>query len=302
MISQNISKIHPYYFIRDICTNEDSNDLFIDSLFAKEFDSFDFINEKKNSNNEEDNTINTQKLYFNQNEENKSNKNYLIHINNNPNKFNISSNKSKNDQRYINKIRRKIIFITKKVESKKDIKKIKFKPKKNKTSTNKKRINRHDHIKIKVFNKCFQNIGVIIKSICNTLYPQDKFHKLNKRLSSSSNNLEMEKFCKKTIEEIMREDCLISINSIKSNKSIIEKIFEMKMSEADKVKVELINKILKGMTFGNILKNYLDDINFVKDIDINNNDFTTFSDDFSELSDKRKRALIYDYKTNIIKN
>ena len=56
------------------------------------------------------------------------------------------------------------------------------------------------------------------------------------------------------------------------------------------------------MTFGNIFKNYLDDINFVKDIDINNNDFTTFSDDFSELSDKRKRALIYDYKTNIIKN
>ena len=214
MISQNISKIHPYYFIRDICTNEDSNDLFIDSLFTKKLDSFDFIN-----------TINTQKLYFNQNEENKSNKNYLIHINNNPNKFNISSNKSKNDQRYINKIRRKIIFITKKVESKKDIKKIKFKPKKNKTS-NKKRINRHDHIKIKVFNKCFQNIGVIIKSICNTLYPQDKFHKLNKRLSSSSNNLEMEKFCKKTIEEIMREDCLISINSIKSNKSIIEKIFK----------------------------------------------------------------------------
>ena len=74
------------------------------------------------------------------------------------------------------------------------------------------------------------------------------------------------------------------------------------MSETDKPKVELINKILKGMTFGNILKNYLDDINFVKNIDINNNDFTTFSDDFSELSDKRKRALIYDYKTNIIKN
>ncbi len=301
MISQNISKIHPYYFIRDICTNEDSNDLFINSPFTKKLDSFDFINEKKNSNNEEDNTINTQKLYFNQNEENKSNKNYLIHINNNPNKFNISSNKSKNDQRYINKIRRKIIFITKKVESKKDMKKIKFKPKKNKTS-NKKRINRHDHIKIKVFNKCFQNIGVIIKSICNTLYPQDKFHKLNKRLSSSSNNLEMEKFCKKTIEEIMNEDCSMGINSIKSNKRIIEKIFEMKISEADKVKVELINKILKGMTFGNIFKNYLYDINFVKDIDINNYNFTTFSDDFSELSDKRKRALIYDFKTNIIKN
>ena len=144
----------------------------------------------------------------------------------------------------------------------------------------------NDNARTKVFNRCFKIIGKVVKNICEKMG-----FKISDFIKDTSNkcltNEETEKYCRMTIEHILinnkqkrgdRNHNRNEYNKIKASKKYDDAV--------------LLKTILK-MTFGEVLLKFLNDDNFVKDLDPTNNDFTTFTDNFGDkYSEERKEEVL----------
>ena len=325
---KSMSKLDPSYYTREIkkdisSTKEDSNSLNNCQNSKEEFQGdFNLFKVESNSiNNGEKSEINDSRRYFIGIEENQTNKDKSKEIptninNNNINNNNIIINNNINNttnptnvnininNNFINRKRRKIFKTrinntTSNIKTNDSFKKVIFKPKKIRIKRKKSK-NRHDNAKRKVFNKCFKITRFIIDKYCKKLNPENILFKLNKDISITSKNETMKQFCKKTIKQIIYNDCPKDLKKREHNIKIIEKILSKNISEENSKDIKLFKQIL-NMTFGEILEHFLEDKNFIKEIEPFNSDFSTFSENFNnEYNEKRKIAIKSDFKNNIL--
>ena len=286
----------------DKSTNEESILLNIDNNCIDEdnlitYMEFSNLNPFKLNNEYKENSsifeISDSPLYKDK-EINDSNKNNNDKI---PNIF-INKNNNKNEIKRKKKPRFKI----KVVPSKNKVIKVILKLKNNNVNEKRNKYNRHDLLKRKVFNKCFEKIESVIRYVGKTLYPKLKFHKIKKSLSSSSNNEKMKAFCKKNMKIFIYEECSLSMKLRKHNKKVIENILSKETTDEENKKLKLLLERILNMTFGEILGKFLDDINFVKELYSVKNIFSVFSDNFQDFPEFRKNAIISDFKINILNN
>jgi hypothetical protein len=144
-----------------------------------------------------------------------------------------------------------------------------------------------DNLKAKAIRTPFREISQIIDKECSRLDKKYKINKLNNTHKISSNKLILD-LCKKKISEILVNS--YPRNLSKSNnfeKKYKNKIIYKKLIEDGKLSQSpLLSRIL-NMTFGEILFKFINDDNFVKNIDPNYN-FPTISDLFDKENTKEK--------------
>ena len=149
-----------------------------------------------------------------------------------------------------------------------------------------------DNAKKKIFNRCFKVISLVIWNLCYKL--GYKFDKIIKKKANEKNNLNkevMSNYCRMPMEYYL-ENSEPKNGNKRKNKILYNEI----KSQAKFQQAELLQKILK-MTLGEVFVKFLDDDNFVKKEDGNNNDFTTFSDNFkNEYNELLEKEIILDLK------
>ena len=149
-----------------------------------------------------------------------------------------------------------------------------------------------DNAKKKIFNRCFQVISLVIWNLCYKL--GYKFDKIIKKKANEKNNLNKEvitNYCRMPMEYYL-ENSEPKNGNKRKNKILYNKI----KSQEKFQQAELLQKILK-MTLGEVFIKFLDDDNFVKKEDGNNNDFTTFRDNFkNEYNELLEKEIILDLK------
>ena len=149
-----------------------------------------------------------------------------------------------------------------------------------------------DNAKKKIFNRCFQVISLVIWNLCYKL--GYKFDKIIKKKANEKNNLNKKvitNYCRMPMEYYL-ENSEPKNGNKRKNKILYNEI----KSQAKFQQAELLQKILK-MTLGEVFVKFLDDDNFVKKEDGNNNDFTTFSDNFkNEYNELLEKEIILDLK------
>ena len=149
-----------------------------------------------------------------------------------------------------------------------------------------------DNAKKKIFNRCFQVISLVIWNLCYKL--GYKFDKIIKKKANEKNNLNKEvmtNYCRMPMEYYL-ENSEPKNGNKRKNKILYNKI----KSQEKFQQAELLQKILK-MTLGEVFIKFLDDDNFVKKEDSNNNDFTTFRDNFkNEYNELLEKEIVLDLK------
>ena len=149
-----------------------------------------------------------------------------------------------------------------------------------------------DNAKKKIFNRCFQVISLVIWNLCYKL--GYKFDKIIKKKANEKNNLNKKvitNYCRMPMEYYL-ENSEPKNGNKRKNKILYSKI----KSQAKFQQAELLQKILK-MTLGEVFIKFLEDDNFVKKEDGNNNDFTTFSDNFkNEYNELLEKEIVLDLK------
>lgn len=149
-----------------------------------------------------------------------------------------------------------------------------------------------DNAKKKIFNRCFQVISLVIWNLCYKL--GYKFDKIIKKKANEKNNLNKKvitNYCRMPMEYYL-ENSEPKNGNKRKNKILYNKI----KSQEKFQQAELLQKILK-MTLGEVFVKFLDDDNFVKKEDGNNNDFTTFRDNFkNEYNELLEKEIILDLK------
>ena len=149
-----------------------------------------------------------------------------------------------------------------------------------------------DNAKKKIFNRCFQVISLVIWNLCYKL--GYKFDKIIKKKANEKNNLNKKvitNYCRMPMEYYL-ENSEPKNGNKRKNKILYNEI----KSQTKFQQAELLQKILK-MTLGEVFVKFLDDDNFVKKEDGNNNDFTTFSDNFkNEYNELLEKEIILDLK------
>ena len=149
-----------------------------------------------------------------------------------------------------------------------------------------------DNAKKKIFNRCFQVISLVIWNLCYKL--GYKFDKIIKKKANEKNNLNKKvitNYCRMPMEYYL-ENSEPKNGNKRKNKILYNEI----KSQAKFQQAELLQKILK-MTLGEVFIKFLEDDNFVKKEDGNNNDFTTFSDNFkNEYDELMEKEIILDLK------
>ena len=149
-----------------------------------------------------------------------------------------------------------------------------------------------DNAKKKIFNRCFKVISLVIWNLCYKL--GYKFDKIIKKKANEKNNLNkevMSNYCRMPMEYYL-ENSEPKNGNKRKNKILYNKI----KSQEKFQQAELLQKILK-MTLGEVFVKFLDDDNFVKKEDGNNNDFTTFRDNFkNEYNELLEKEIILDLK------
>ena len=151
----------------------------------------------------------------------------------------------------------------------------------------------YDNLKQKVFRTCFKVISNVIFNLCKGFGDKYKIQKLNKS-EKTNNTKDKKKYCSKLMEEILINNELRNKRSHGYNKNKYDKIVRDGLLE----KSVLLKTILK-MTYGEILLKFLNDDNFVEEIDHDNHDFSTYSFHFKNYP---KEDLIKDFKKNILSN
>lgn len=149
-----------------------------------------------------------------------------------------------------------------------------------------------DNAKKKIFNRCFKVISLVIWNLCQKL--GYKFDKIIKKKANEKNNLNKKvitNYCRMPMEYYL-ENSEPKNGNKRKNKILYNEI----KSQAKFQQAELLQKILK-MTLGEVFIKFLDDDNFVKKEDGNNNDFTTFSDNFkNEYNELLEKEIVLDLK------
>ena len=149
-----------------------------------------------------------------------------------------------------------------------------------------------DNAKKKIFNRCFKVISLVIWNLCYKL--GYKFDKIIKKKANEKNNLNkevMSNYCRMPMEYYL-ENSEPKNGNKRKNKILYNEI----KSQEKFQQAELLQKILK-MTLGEVFIKFLDDDNFVKKEDGNNNDFTTFSDNFkNEYNELLEKEIVLDLK------
>ena len=149
-----------------------------------------------------------------------------------------------------------------------------------------------DNAKKKIFNRCFKVISLVIWNLCYKL--GYKFDKIIKKKANEKNNLNKKvitNYCRMPMEYYL-ENSEPKNGNKRKNKILYNEI----KSQAKFQQAELLQKILK-MTLGEVFIKFLDDDNFVKKEDGNNNDFTTFSDNFkNEYNELLEKEIVLDLK------
>ena len=149
-----------------------------------------------------------------------------------------------------------------------------------------------DNAKKKIFNRFFKVISLVIWNLCYKL--GYKFDKIIKKKANEKNNLNkevMSNYCRMPMEYYL-ENSEPKNGNKRKNKILYNKI----KSQEKFQQAELLQKILK-MTLGEVFIKFLEDDNFVKKEDGNNNDFTTFSDNFkNEYDELMEKEIILDLK------
>ena len=149
-----------------------------------------------------------------------------------------------------------------------------------------------DNAKKKIFNRCFKVISLVIWNLCQKL--GYKFDKINKKKANEKNNLNKKvitNYCRMPMEYYL-ENSEPKNGNKRKNKILYNEI----KSQEKFQQAELLQKILK-MTLGEVFVKFLDDDNFVKKEDGNNNDFTTFRDNFkNEYNELLEKEIILDLK------
>lgn len=149
-----------------------------------------------------------------------------------------------------------------------------------------------DNAKKKIFNRCFKVISLVIWNLCYKL--GYKFDKIIKKKANEKNNLNKKvitNYCRMPMEYYL-ENSEPKNGNKRKNKILYNKI----KSQEKFQQAELLQKILK-MTLGEVFVKFLDDDNFVKKEDGNNNDFTTFSDNFkNEYNELLEKEIVLDLK------
>ena len=149
-----------------------------------------------------------------------------------------------------------------------------------------------DNAKKKIFNRCFKVISLVIWNLCYKL--GYKFDKIIKKKANEKNNLNkkvMSNYCRMPMEYYL-ENTEPKNGNKRKNKILYNEI----KSQEKFQQAELLQKILK-MTLGEVFIKFLEDDNFVKKEDGNNNDFTTFSDNFkNEYNELLEKEIVLDLK------
>ena len=149
-----------------------------------------------------------------------------------------------------------------------------------------------DNAKKKIFNRCFKVISLVIWNLCYKL--GYKFDKIIKKKANEKNNLNkevMSNYCRMPMEYYL-ENSEPKNGNKRKNKILYNEI----KSQTKFQQAELLQKILK-MTLGEVFIKFLEDDNFVKKEDGNNNDFTTFSDNFkNEYNELLEKEIVLDLK------
>ena len=149
-----------------------------------------------------------------------------------------------------------------------------------------------DNAKKKIFNRCFQVISLVIWNLCYKL--GYKFDKIIKKKANEKNNLNKKvitNYCQMPMEYYL-ENSEPKNGNKRKNKILYNEI----KSQTKFQQAELLQKILK-MTLGEVFIKFLEDDNFVKKEDGNNNDFTTFSDNFkNEYNELLEKEIVLDLK------
>jgi len=149
-----------------------------------------------------------------------------------------------------------------------------------------------DNAKKKIFNRCFKVISLVIWNLCQKL--GYKFDKIIKKKANEKNNLNKKvitNYCRMPMEYYL-ENSEPKNGNKRKNKILYNKI----KSQEKFQQAELLQKILK-MTLGEVFIKFLEDDNFVRKEDGNNNDFTTFSDNFkNEYNELLEKEIILDLK------
>ena len=149
-----------------------------------------------------------------------------------------------------------------------------------------------DNAKKKIFNRCFKVISLVIWNLCYKL--GYKFDKIIKKKANEKNNLNKKvitNYCRMPMEYYL-ENSEPKNGNKRKNKILYNEI----KSQTKFQQAELLQKILK-MTLGEVFIKFLEDDNFVKKEDGNNNDFTTFRDNFkNEYNELLEKEIILDLK------
>jgi hypothetical protein len=149
-----------------------------------------------------------------------------------------------------------------------------------------------DNAKKKIFNRFFKVISLVIWNLCYKL--GYKFDKIIKKKANEKNNLNKKvitNYCRMPMEYYL-ENSEPKNGNKRKNKILYNEI----KSQEKFQQAELLQKILK-MTLGEVFIKFLEDDNFVKKEDGNNNDFTTFSDNFkNEYNELLEKEIILDLK------
>ena len=149
-----------------------------------------------------------------------------------------------------------------------------------------------DNAKKKIFNRFFKVISLVIWNLCYKL--GYKFDKIIKKKANEKNNLNKKvitNYCRMPMEYYL-ENSEPKNGNKRKNKILYNEI----KSQAKFQQAELLQKILK-MTLGEVFIKFLEDDNFVKKEDGNNNDFTTFSDNFkNEYNELLEKEIVLDLK------
>ena len=148
----------------------------------------------------------------------------------------------------------------------------------------------NDNARTKVFNRCFKIISKVIKNICYRMgYKIFEFIKGKKK--KALKNEDIERYCRMTIEYILVN------NKPKNGNKNHNRIEYNKIKLDERFSDSLLQTIL-NMTFGEVLLKFLNDDNFVKELDETNNDFSTFTDNFgNEYSEERKKEVVKSLRT-----
>lgn len=140
--------------------------------------------------------------------------------------------------------------------------------------------NNLDNFKTKVIRGCFKEIGLVIFSICLSFGEQYRIKKLNKAYDISTIESILY-LCNKTMLDLFVNNNPRNIKDNSPNRGHNRRIYERLVNDGKLDQSPLLTQIF-GMTFGEVLFKFINDDNFVKQIDPNYN-LKTLSDIYGNI-------------------